>query len=55
MGPGQASAEKAGEKRQGAGPCGIIRKLIPFDTLLPLAQNWYDALFPIEETSEEEK
>lgn len=49
------ASEKAGEKRQGAGPCGIIRKLIPFDTLLPLAQNWYDALFPIEETSEEEK
>ena len=49
------AAEKAGEKRQGAGPCGIIRKLIPFDALLPLAQNWYDALFPIEETSEEEK
>lgn len=47
------AAEKAGEKRQGAGPCGIIRKLIPFDALLPLAQNWYDALFPIEETSEE--
>lgn len=43
------AAEKAGEKRQGAGPCGIVRQLIPFDVLLPLAQNWYTDLFPVEE------
>lgn len=51
----QQAAEKAGEKRQGAGPCGIVRQHIPFDDLLPLAQNWYNTLFPPEETSEEEK
>lgn len=41
------AAEEAGDKRQGARPCGIIRQLIPFDDLLPLAQHWYDVLFPI--------
>ena len=51
----QRAAEEAGENRQGAKPCGIIRQLIPFEVLLPLALNWYDTLFPLEGTPEEEK
>ena len=47
----QRAAEEAGEKRQGTHPCGIVRKYTPFDMLLPLAQNWYNELFPIQQDS----